>query len=54
MCSIARAGCCLLLVFMLLVVGGVEVDACLEVAVGPLLSATIVVGVGSVVGRCSG
>ena len=37
-CSIARAGCCLLLVFMLLVVGEVEVDACLEVAVGPLLS----------------
>jgi len=36
-CSIARAGCCLLLVFMLLVVGEVEVDACLEVAVGPLL-----------------
>ena len=36
-CSIARAGCCLLLVFMLLVVGG----------------ANIVVGVGFVVGRCS-
>ena len=29
-CSIALAGCCLLLVFMLFVVGGVEVDACLR------------------------
>ena len=38
MCSIALAGCCLLLVFMLLVVGEVEVDVRLEVVVGPLLS----------------
>ena len=35
-CSIALAECCLLLVFMLLVVGEVEVDVRLEVAVGPL------------------
>ena len=38
MCSIARAECCLLLAFMLLVVGEVEVDVRLEVVVGPLLS----------------
>ena len=37
-CSIARAECCLLLAFMLLVVGEVEVDVRLEVVVGPLLS----------------
>ena len=35
-CSIALEECCLLLVFMLLVLGEVEVDVRLEVAVGPL------------------
>ena len=47
-CSIARAECCLLLVFMLLV-GEVEVDVRLEVVVGE-----VVVGIGFVVGRYSG
>ena len=53
-CSIARAECCSLLVFMLHDVGEVEVDVRLEVVVGPLLSWRGSGGYWVVVGRRSG